>query len=294
MPAITYTANAGTDQLTATAHGLVTGDGPVVVRKGTAATVLAAPLAEVTEYWAIRIDANTLQLATSQANALANTFVPLTTAGSGTQILEYGLPYIRPRTYVANVGGPGTPTPGSQIRAADFNAEFASWTSLHRLLTGQSQSVWTGINNASKYYHSSVETERFTFPLAFTGAVLAPPSGTLTLGTQFSGAGNGFQFGLPVPLGRRIVGARTRVQAGASSTIKASLVRNVTGVNFVYATPASGNTSAHVLTFSSPTAPDLFIDPAVESLWYVAWEFVTGSTTSTVYSFEYDYVYQVP
>jgi hypothetical protein len=71
--AIPFTvANAGTGTLTATGHGLNTGDGPIQL---TTTGVLPAGLAVLTNYYIIAIDANTIQLATSLANALASTIV---------------------------------------------------------------------------------------------------------------------------------------------------------------------------------------------------------------------------
>ena len=69
------------DTIGCTDHRLSTGDGPLYVYSlGT----YPAPLAAGTPYWAIRVDADTIQLATSEADALAGTQVPLTTDGTGT------------------------------------------------------------------------------------------------------------------------------------------------------------------------------------------------------------------
>ncbi len=90
----TFTANSGTDQLTATGHPMQTGDGPVQVSDS--GGTLAAPLAAATNYWAIRIDANTIQLATSFANAIAGIAIDLTTNGTGTQTLATTGSTVRP------------------------------------------------------------------------------------------------------------------------------------------------------------------------------------------------------
>lgn len=134
MPAITITAvNTGTDTLTAIAHGLLTGDR---TRARNVDGALPTGLSPATDYFAIRVDADNVKLATSNANALAGTpVVDITGAGSGTNTLEYGLPYCIP-TIVA--------TPGvTQIRSADSNGTWAALAALHQLLTGGSQSVWT-------------------------------------------------------------------------------------------------------------------------------------------------------
>jgi len=77
--------NVTTDQIVATAHGADTGDGPVQV---TTDDTLPAPLVAGTSYWIIAIDAYTIQLATSKANADAGVIIDLTTAGVGTHTLR--------------------------------------------------------------------------------------------------------------------------------------------------------------------------------------------------------------
>lgn len=79
----TFTASASTDLATATAHGLITGDGPLQVSNSGGA--LPSGLSAATDYWVIRNDANTFYFATSQANALTGTHIDLTTNGTGTQ-----------------------------------------------------------------------------------------------------------------------------------------------------------------------------------------------------------------
>lgn len=58
------------------------------VRKRTAAAVLPAPLAENTDYYAIRVGDTQVKLATSMSNAEAGTAINLTTAGSTTALNE--------------------------------------------------------------------------------------------------------------------------------------------------------------------------------------------------------------
>lgn len=80
----TFTA-ADTDICTATAHGLQTGDGPI--RLTNSGGALPAGLAAATDYYVIRLDADTFSLATSRANALAGTAIDITDAGTGTHTL---------------------------------------------------------------------------------------------------------------------------------------------------------------------------------------------------------------
>lgn len=81
-----FTADNTTEIFTAAAHTLQTGDGPFQVSNSGGA--LPAGLVALTDYWVIRIDANTFYLATSLANALAGTFLSITTNGTGTQTLS--------------------------------------------------------------------------------------------------------------------------------------------------------------------------------------------------------------
>lgn len=136
MPAFTFTADSSNEQLTIAAHGLVTGDGPAAVRNVGGA--LPNPLAPVTDYWVIRVDANTIKLATSSANALLGTAINLTTNGTGTNTLEIGIPYRRARTYLT----------GSQLKSLDLNALQDALVAVHDLFTAQAQSIWTGVQLA--------------------------------------------------------------------------------------------------------------------------------------------------
>jgi hypothetical protein len=70
------------DTMTITTHGFVTGTKAALTTDGSLPTGLAA-----TDYFIIRVDANTIQLASSLANALAGTEVDMTTEGSGTHTL---------------------------------------------------------------------------------------------------------------------------------------------------------------------------------------------------------------
>lgn len=89
IPSKSITAVSG-DNLTVTAHTLVTGDGPIQLTGAD----LPAPLAEDTNYWVIRVDADTIRLAiqfedTGGGDATGNTITPitLTNAGSGVMTL---------------------------------------------------------------------------------------------------------------------------------------------------------------------------------------------------------------
>lgn len=73
------------DDITETGHGFATGDGPF---QFATTTTLPAGLSLSTDYWAIRVDADQFQVATSLANALALTQVDITSQGTGTHTCE--------------------------------------------------------------------------------------------------------------------------------------------------------------------------------------------------------------
>jgi hypothetical protein len=77
----TVTADPATDLFTASSAEICAGITPFVLQGGSA--VAPAPLALATTYWSIPVTSGTFRVATSLANALAGTFVNLTTAGSG-------------------------------------------------------------------------------------------------------------------------------------------------------------------------------------------------------------------
>lgn len=86
IPDLVFTADATSNACTSTAHGLVTGDGPV--RTSNSGGALPGGLAIATNYWIIKTGADTFKLATTLANALALTPIDLTTNGTGTQTLS--------------------------------------------------------------------------------------------------------------------------------------------------------------------------------------------------------------
>lgn len=92
-PDDTFTA-AGTDVCTAVAHGLVTGDGPFQLT--TSAADLPDGLLTATDYWIIKLDADTFKLATSLALALAGTPVDILDAGTGTHTIADTASTVRP------------------------------------------------------------------------------------------------------------------------------------------------------------------------------------------------------
>jgi hypothetical protein len=79
----TFTADNTNEQLAITAHGMFTGDG--IAKVSNSGGALPSGLLSTTNYWVIVVDANTIKLASTKANAIAGTPVNFTTNGTGTQ-----------------------------------------------------------------------------------------------------------------------------------------------------------------------------------------------------------------
>ncbi len=108
----TFTADAGTDVITHTGYDIMNYSRVTLTTTGT----LPAGLSLATSYWTVRQSATTSKLATSLANAVANTTIDITDAGTGTHTITVGLPRYTDGKGVYNilvpstVMGAGTPT----------------------------------------------------------------------------------------------------------------------------------------------------------------------------------------
>lgn len=90
--------NTTDNQVTVPGHNLETGFGPVRIDvSGT----IPAGLDATVNYWLIKVDDDTLQFATSKANAIAGTEVDITTTGSGTFTVRNGVAVYIDGTQVA-------------------------------------------------------------------------------------------------------------------------------------------------------------------------------------------------
>jgi hypothetical protein len=78
----TFTTTHASELVNSTAHGLVTGDGPIRLR--TTADDLPAGYSAETDYWVIYVSSSTFKLATSYDNAVAGTAVSISDDGTGT------------------------------------------------------------------------------------------------------------------------------------------------------------------------------------------------------------------
>lgn len=115
----TFVGLADDDTLTIASHGLLTGDGPV--RVSNAGGALPGGLSTGVDYYVIRIDTNTLQLATSRANAFAGTAIELSSDGTGTQTLADTLDTVRPDSAFIVTGD----APGEWLSLAVSAADFS-------------------------------------------------------------------------------------------------------------------------------------------------------------------------
>lgn len=103
----TFTADHTTSHLTTAGHGYLTGDGPVELTNSGGA--LPAGLLLATDYWMVRVDANTFGLATSLANALASppVLASFSDNGTGTQTVSQDTTLRPDSPYTVTGSAPG-------------------------------------------------------------------------------------------------------------------------------------------------------------------------------------------
>ena len=101
----TSAVNTSNEQITISNHGMSTG---VTVLYGNGSGTTLAGLSDATAYYVIKVDANTIKLATNAANATAGTAINLTGTGNNAQTLTWG--------YFAINGGANTHYPYGGFR----------------------------------------------------------------------------------------------------------------------------------------------------------------------------------
>lgn len=293
MPAaLTISAvNAGTDQLTVTAHGQVTGNGPAAVFVG-AGGVIPGGLAPVTDYWLVVVDANTVKLATSSANALANVTIDITSTGTLPLQLLIGLPYRVPMTAA----------PGAQIKSANDNSTWGALVALWNLLSGQAQAIWSVVTLAVQLVANagiSVPTGQ-NVTLVGTADLkhgtrtliipINPPGVSATAGTSdLTTTGQGFSAGIMLPAGARILTVRAVIKDNVTtpSKLQCKLLSAVGGS--VPAAVATGALSAGNGTLQTINVAGLTTVMVSGSVYYAAVVFGTGVDTCHIYACEVDY-----
>ena len=189
---------------------------------------LPAPILSTDDLYIIRVDANTVKLATSSANALAGTAIDLTTAGSGTLELVYKLPWRRPRIAA----------PGAQVFSPDANQVWESIQALQQLLSAQSQNVFGAVQLAGALSVGGAltvtgEIKHGTKKLAVDIAAGILSSGTGSYdGTKWTATATPFEvdFSLPLHEGDRITAVTVFYSRDSGSTLTFTLKqRNTDG-----------------------------------------------------------------
>ncbi len=270
MPALTITAVVnGTNTLTIVGHGLVTGDGPAAVRNIGGA--LPDPLAGVTDYWIIRDSDDDFRLADSSANALLGTAINLTTDGTGTNLLEIGIPYRRARTYAVS----------SQLRSADLNAMQDALEAMHAVLTDQAQSIWSA---------PALNPDTMTLiPLPFlannwawAGASIIDSSATFVS----SNAGNAeFCLSDYMRAGQRLATVRLWLEGDGAVDVTAYLAKTdyaVTPAPVVLDTQVESNVASGSYTFLDLDADDEIVGQLTNRFWLRAEASAAGAVIHAI------------
>ncbi len=132
--AFTFTTTHAANTITKVAHGRLTGDGPV--RLSNAGGALPAGYAAATDYYIIKVDADTIQLALTRTAAIAGTAVDISDNGTGTHTLTGTATCSRPAVSADGIntdsGGAGTNT----LVADAFTALTLSATDSKRIYSG--------------------------------------------------------------------------------------------------------------------------------------------------------------
>lgn len=224
----TFTANASTDQLAATGHPLQTGDGLVQVSNSGGG--LPGGLVAVTNYWAIRIDANNFKLATSRANAIGGDAIDITSAGTGTQTL-------------AATGSTVRPADAEVTRSLTVDGDLTIAGKI-RTAVGVTLIGSSGIEQAPDVTKVSRVGAQLRFLATRTGTngvlypIVLPVGSTLaTLKIAYDRAGNSLAFSIvaqDIGTGGAASSAQILVNDSSSSGIQAPTVSN-------FAADASGH-----------------------------------------------------
>lgn len=306
MPAITITAvNTGTEEITAVGHGLLTGDRFRLRNVGGALPAATPALAGATDYFAIRTGADTLKISDTNAHALAGTGIfDLTGAGSGTNTVEYGLPYCLPTAAAAA---------GTQIKSANDNLAWAALVAIYCLLTGLTQTIWSAVTIAVAttftqlvtFAAGAVAAANQHFTVSGTGlfkhglkTIKVPINGPRTgsgpgiTGDIFTmtGATQAAVFLIPwLPNGTRILGAKVRLKDNATgpTTMNFTICPSVDGTE----QSALGTSATSAGSGATQTLSITGLTSGVAALtsYYVRVQTIAGSALQTIYAIEVDF-----
>lgn len=164
------TATNATETINYTGHGFQTGDGPVRI-SGTPPTGLSI----TTEYWVIRTGANTLQLATSRANALSSTEVTFSTDGAN--VVLHWVTGVKSLTRA--------------VTAVDSSAgvETLSFAAAHGLTTAQR--VQVSNSGGALPANLTADTDYYVIVVDSDSIALATSAGNAQAGTRIDLGDNG-------------------------------------------------------------------------------------------------------
>ncbi len=151
-PGTSAAVSTANDTITIAAHGMVTGAKIALTTAGTLPTGVTA-----TTYYMIKVDANTLQFASSLANAAAGTAVDLTTPGIGTHTLTPAL--------LVTTGAV------AKLQVSNDGTNFTDVTSATVTITSAGSTMWIfGVQSTGQPFRSRIVRLLFT-----------PTTGSVTL-----------------------------------------------------------------------------------------------------------------
>jgi hypothetical protein len=233
---ITYVPDHTVDEFTATAHGLHSGDGPL--RLDNIGGAVPTGLSLGVDYYFLRVSANVGAFATSRANAITGIRETFSSNGTGTQMINIGLPFKAPRVAA----------PGIQVFSADQNSMWQAITDGQLASRPQIIGAASGAG-AADWVANGVQFGAIRATVASPGAWCIP---------------------IPVGLGDILTKVDIRCQhsVATSSAIQVLLYSSDTGSTTVQTINSAASTAVQTLTTGTIEIP---IDDGRQ------WGIVTGS-----------------
>jgi len=180
----TTDVDTGTEVLTITGHGINRSGFPV---RFTTTTTLPTGLSLATTYYAIYVSADTIKVATTEANALAGTAINITTTGTGTHtISQYADPNASTRTAATTGGSTGDNVGSVQTELTNKNG-FTLVDSGHTHSLG----FYSGVGDAGGYLAFASYDTNTTSNLTLSGGLNNSTGITVTGGDQTTPANYG-------------------------------------------------------------------------------------------------------
>lgn len=232
----TFTADTGTDIMTYTSttslpSNLLTGTRCRV----STTTTLPSPLVAATDYYLIRVDNLTFKLATSYANAIAGTQIDITSAGTGTQTVNWLLPRY---------------TNGAGVQAIFFNPA--------------STALGAATPNLSLGYTNSVQaTGRATPTVLPVGKTAASNSHILYTGATGTGK---YNFTMPLQAGDAGIAEINTIQ-NATSYVSGEYSVAMIKVLAKFPLSTLGLAAERNFLFEMPSLPRIYDGAALYWLW---------------------------